>query len=225
MTKEGGRKWYHSNRWKLWLCIQSPMFFRYTERDTLKLQIAKERVSAFKAKKGGVCFEGAYRHWISTDMCLKRAIGMDLNANLPPVSTTVVASCHRCQRHQWWICQIWEQYQTAYTLKWTWRKKFILMLSLLPTGVQTKQLKHVWLKIFSICHGGAPWAENISVNVLKNSKQLNMLDTQGFGGKLIHEKNLNPEISWHCPIKFTLEKCAEKVVIVLFHRGLKRELN
>ncbi len=36
----------------------------------------------------------------------------------------------------------WEQYQTANTLKWTWRKEIIYMLTLLPKGVQTKYLKH-----------------------------------------------------------------------------------
>ncbi len=53
---------------------------------------SKKPVSAFKAKKGGVCFEGAYMHWISTDMCFKKAIGMDLQ---------YTQICRRCQR-QWW---------------------------------------------------------------------------------------------------------------------------
>ncbi len=47
------------------------------------------------------------------------------------------------------ICQ---QYQAAETLKWTWRQKFIYMLTLLPKDVQTKLLKFFSLKVFSICH-------------------------------------------------------------------------
>jgi hypothetical protein len=43
MTKERGHEWYHSNRFLA----------------TLMLKIAKT-VSAFRAKKGGVCFEVAY---------------------------------------------------------------------------------------------------------------------------------------------------------------------
>ncbi len=37
-------------------------------------------------------------------------------------------------------------------LKWTWRQKFIYMLTLPPKGTQTKLLKFFCLKIFSICH-------------------------------------------------------------------------
>jgi hypothetical protein len=46
-------------------------------------------------------------------------------ANLPPVSTTPVA-------------KKWEQYQTADTLKWTCRKKFIYLLTLLSKDSKTK---------------------------------------------------------------------------------------
>ncbi len=31
-----------------------------------------------------------------------------------------------------------QQYKTTYTLKWTWRKKCIYLLTLLPKGIQTK---------------------------------------------------------------------------------------
>ncbi len=44
------------------------------------------------------------------------------------------------------------EYNGNITWKWTWRKKFIYMLTLLPIGVQTKQLKIFLLKSFSICH-------------------------------------------------------------------------
>ncbi len=89
--------------------------------------------------------------------------------------------CHRYQRHRWWIflpfslvllrpaanlptvstipaanlppvSMIWQQYQAADTLKWTWRQKFIYMLTLLPKGVQKKLLKFFCLKVFPICH-------------------------------------------------------------------------
>ncbi len=47
-------------------------------------------------------------------------------ANLPPVSMTPVEICHRSQRHQRQICHRCHcQYQTAETLKWTWRQKSI----------------------------------------------------------------------------------------------------
>ncbi len=44
---------------------------------------------------------------------------------------------HRYRRCRWYRWQVMWQYQTAYTLKWTCRKKFIYMLTLLPKGVQT----------------------------------------------------------------------------------------
>ncbi len=37
----------------------------------------------------------------------------------------------------------------TYILKWIWRKKCIYMLTLLPKGVQTKDFKLFWQKIFS----------------------------------------------------------------------------
>ncbi len=49
--------------------------------------------------------------------------------------------CHRCPRYPRQICHSgkhWEQYQTADNWKWTWRKKIIYMLTLLPSGVQKK---------------------------------------------------------------------------------------
>jgi hypothetical protein len=53
--------------------------------------------------------------------------------------------CRRCQRHRWQIVtgindtcdKKWEQYETANTLKWTWRKNFFYLLTILPKGVKT----------------------------------------------------------------------------------------
>ncbi len=70
-------------------------------------------------------------------------------ANFPPVSTTPAANFATSSP-----CAVdtGEQYQAADTLKWTWRQKFIYILTLLPKGAQTKILKFFCLKIFSICH-------------------------------------------------------------------------
>ncbi len=42
----------------------------------------------------------------------------------------------------------WEGYQTAYTSKWTWRKKFIYMLTPLPKGFNTKIIKTFFIEDF-----------------------------------------------------------------------------
>ncbi len=73
------------------------------------------------------------------------SVSMNPVGELPPVSTTPVAVNDTSGKE-------WEQYEAANTFQWTWRKKFIYMLTLLHKGVQTKYLKHFWLKIFSICH-------------------------------------------------------------------------
>ncbi len=75
-------------------------------------------------------------------------VSTTLVANLPPISATPavnlppillvslilvpawVANCHCYQTGGTY----WEQYKTAYTLNWIWRKKFIFMLTLLPKG-------------------------------------------------------------------------------------------
>ncbi len=44
----------------LGLPIQSPMFFRYSERANLTMKIGKNRFQRFVQKKYGVCFDGAY---------------------------------------------------------------------------------------------------------------------------------------------------------------------
>jgi hypothetical protein len=53
----------------------------------------------------------------------------DTSGNLPPVSTTLAANLPL-------VANNGKQYQTADNLKWTGRKKFISMLTLLPIGVQ-----------------------------------------------------------------------------------------
>jgi hypothetical protein len=47
---------------------------------------------------------------------------------LPTLSTTLAAN----------LPPVWEQYQAAETLKWTWRQKCIYKLPLLPKAIQTK---------------------------------------------------------------------------------------
>ncbi len=112
-------------------------------------------------------------------------------ANLPPESTIPVSICHRYRWLRWQIAtgindtcgkfatgvvdtggKQWEQYQAADTLKWTWRQKFICMLTLLSKGIPTKLFKFSWLKIFSFAigvndTGGQPLAANISANFRK----------------------------------------------------------
>ena len=81
----------------------------------------------------------------------------------PPVSTTPVANFATSFTS---VVDTggkqWEQYQAADTSKWTWRQKFIYMLSLLSKGVPTKLLKFFWLKIFFICHR---WSTTPVVNL------------------------------------------------------------
>ncbi len=102
-------------------------------------------------------------------------------ANLSP-SITPAAHCHRYQRHQWQIT--WEQYQTADTLKWTWRIKIIYMLTLQPKGVQTsKQLKLFWMKFFSSCH----WCQRHRWCTLSCKYLLKAL--KGNGGNWVMKKN------------------------------------
>ena len=61
------------------------------------------------------------------------AVSLTPVANLPPVSLIPAAICHRCHWHRW---------QTMWLISgWTWRQKFIYMLTLLSKGVPTKFLK------------------------------------------------------------------------------------
>ncbi len=92
----------------------------------------------------------------------------------------------------------WEQNQAADTLKWTWRQKFIYMLTLLSQGVPTKLLKLFWFKIFFIYHRCQPWAANISANFRKKFETALMVYS-GAWGKMIHEKHQKLKILWHCP--------------------------
>jgi hypothetical protein len=102
----------------------------------------------------------------------------------------------------------WEQYQAADTLKWTWRQKIIYMLSLLSKGVPTKLFKFFWLKIFFICHRCQRhrWS-TLSCEYLREfSKKFEtvLIGHSGVGGKLIHTKNQQQKISWHCPFKIRI---------------------
>ncbi len=60
------------------------------------------------------------------------------SANLSPVSTTPAAYFANSSTGVGTSGKQWEQYQTANNLKWTWRKKFIYMLTLISKGVQKK---------------------------------------------------------------------------------------
>jgi hypothetical protein len=119
-------------------------------------------------------------------------------ANLPPVSTTPAANFASSfsrvvdtgGKFATGVADTggkqWDSYQAEDTLKWTWRQKFIYMVTLLSKGVPTKLLKFFWLKIFSFATsvsdtGGQPWAANISANFGKNLKW-SQWDTLELGG-------------------------------------------
>ncbi len=51
--------------------------------------------------------------------------------------------------------------------------------------------------------GGQPWAANIYANFRKKFETV-LIGYSGAGGKLIHEKNQEQKISWHCPFKTIL---------------------
>jgi hypothetical protein len=60
MTKEGGREWYHHlNRYDF---AYDRRCFLGTLKGILSCFKSQKTVSAFSAKKGGLCFEGAYKH-------------------------------------------------------------------------------------------------------------------------------------------------------------------
>jgi hypothetical protein len=110
-------------------------------------------------------------------------------------------------------------------LKVTLKKKmYLYMLTLLPTGVQTKYLKLLWLKNFYICHlcqwhrcSGAPWAANISAKFLKKIENgLNGI-LKGCGRNWFI-KNINSKISCHCPFKLSLEIFTR--IILIFEEQL-----
>ncbi len=95
---------------------------------------------------------------------------------------------------------------TAYTWKWTWRKKMYLYgNSTSHRSPQTKYLKLFWVKIFSFVTGvndtgGAPWDANISANFLKNSDRP-VWNTQELGGNWFMIKTWSQKNSWHCSFK------------------------
>ncbi len=136
-------------------------------------------------------------------------------ANLPPVSTTPVANCHRYQRNRRQIyhrCH-WHRWQILGTisgcihLKVNLKAKIytVYIYPLLPKGDQIKLLKFFLLKIFSIFHR-CRWHrwQTLSCEYLREfSKKFEtvLMKYSGAGGKLIHEKNQKPKISWHCPFK------------------------
>jgi hypothetical protein len=77
-------------------------------------------------------------------------------------------------------------------LKWTWRQKFIYMLTLLSKGVPTKLLKFFWMKIFFICHlcQRHRWS-TLSCEYLRDfwkKFEMVLMGYSGAGGKLIHKK-------------------------------------
>jgi hypothetical protein len=79
------------------------------------------------------------------------------------------------------------------------------MLTLLSKGVPTKFEQFFWLKIFFICHRCQRhrWS-TLSCEYLREfSKKFEtvLMGYSGAGGKLIHEKNQEQKISWHCPFK------------------------
>ncbi len=95
-------------------------------------------------------------------------------------------------------------YQAEDTLKWTWRQKFLYMLTLLSKGVPTKLLKFFRLKIFFICHRCQRhrWS-TLSCEYLREfwkKFEMVLMGYSGAGGKLIHKKNQKRKISyflWH----------------------------
>ncbi len=134
-------------------------------------------------------------------------------ANLPPVSTTPVANCHRSQQHQRQICHRcrWHRWQIMRTisgcrhLKLNLKAKFTYMLTLLPKGAQTRLLKFVCLKIFSI------WCCTLSREYLcefSKKFEMSVMVFSDAWGKLIHEKNQKLKISWHCPFNINLLRFA-----------------
>ncbi len=81
------------------------------------------------------------------------------------------------------------------------------MLTLLFKGVPTKFFKFFWLQIFLICHRCQRhrWS-TLSCEYLREfSKKFEtaLIGHSGAGGKLIHEKNQEQKISWHCPFKYS----------------------
>ncbi len=77
------------------------------------------------------------------------------------------------------------------------------MITPLPKGVQKKQCKFFWLKIFTIWHGCHRWCTFSCEYLRKFSKKFEtavMINTQGLGGNWFMKKNQKSKISWHFPL-------------------------
>jgi hypothetical protein len=89
---------------------------------------------------------------------------------------------------------------SAYTLKWTWRQKIIYLLTLLPKGVQIKQLKLLYLPTHLELRISQQIFENLCIYIYL--KIVNGPNGVLWGlGKTGSWKNLKSKISWLCPFK------------------------
>ncbi len=118
-------------------------------------------------------------------------------ANLPLVSMTAAVNFVTGTAGVIDTGSNWCQW-TAYTFQWFWRKKFFCYVNSLPIDVQTKQFKLFLptLSMTPVVHLElliSPWI----FKKIQNDPNWIFMGL----GKLIHEKNLNSKISWHCPFK------------------------
>ncbi len=112
---------------------------------------------------------------------------------LSPVSMSLVANCHW---YQWHRLQINIR---LLTLKWPSRKIFFYMLTLLPEGVPTKELKLFWLKTFSSCHWWVPrWCTLSCKNLQEFMKKFEGPNGSRAWGETDRWKNLKSKILWYC---------------------------
>ncbi len=100
----------------------------------------------------------------------------------------------------------WEQYQTADTLKWIWRKKIISMLTVLPKDARKMKKKQsdwrfFWFTTSVNDTGGASQAANISENFMKKF-EMALLVYSGACLKLIHEKTWSQKSRGTVPFSF-----------------------
>ncbi len=94
----------------------------------------------------------------------------------------------------------WEQYQAADTLKWTWRQKFIFMVTLLSKGVPTKLFKFFWLKNFF----HLPPVVNLELWIFPRIFKKFKTTLMKLGGNWFMKKPEVEKISWHCPFKSSI---------------------
>ncbi len=99
---------------------------------------------------------------------------------------------------------VWEQYQTADMLKWTWRKKFIYMLILLHKDVPKNNQNFSGGRFFHLPLASTTPVVHlelrISPRIFKKKLRRPQWYTQELWGKWFI-KNLKSKISWHCPFK------------------------